>query len=77
MNSFEEFFVGYSSDDNQYTIITISHHNTHLFFGEIIELSSNMSYNLSEENLFREISDSDLLEFTCQKTYKLFNIKKI
>lgn len=76
-DSFQEFFAGYSNDDNPYAILTTSRHNTHLLVGDIIELSSDVSYILLEKDLFKELFDSDLLKFTCQKAHKLSNIERI
>lgn len=77
INSFGEFFAGYSSEGNQHAIVITSRHNTYLFLGDIIKLSSDISHTLLEKDLFRELSNSDLLEFTCQKVYELSNIEKI
>ena len=72
--SFGEFFAGY--DDNQYAV-TIPCHNIHLPSSNTTGISSDLSHISFKDDLFGELSASDLLKFTCQEAWKLFDIESI
>ena len=73
-DSFGEFFAGY--DDNQHAVIT-PRRDTHLPSGNTTWPSSDVSHTPSKDDLFGELSDSDLLEFTHQEACKLSNTESI
>lgn len=75
INSFEEFLVGYSSNNNQYLILIIAYCITYL--SPLIRLSFHILHALFEEDLLGELSNSDLLEFTYQEDHKLSIMKSI
>lgn len=72
--SFGEFLADY--DDNQH-IITTPYHDTHLPSGNRTGPSSDKLHTLSKDDLFRELSNSDLQKFTCQEPRKLFDTESI
>lgn len=63
-NSFEEFFAG--CDNNQYAVTT-PRYDIHLPSDDTTKPSSNVSHTPSKDNLFGELSNSHLLEFTRQE----------
>lgn len=71
INSFGEFFASYSNNDNQYITITIPYCNTHLLPYNTIGLNSDLSHTLLKKDLFGELSNLDLLEFTYQEAHEL------
>lgn len=73
-NSFREFFADY--DNNQYAVTTLRH-NTYLPSGNMTGPNSDVSHTLSKDDLFGELSDSDLLKFTRQEACELFDTKRM
>lgn len=74
INSFEKFFADYNDNQN---VVIIPHYNTHLLSGNRTGSSFDILHTPSKDNLFGDLSDSDLLEFIHQEGCVLFNTKSI
>lgn len=77
INSFKEFFIGYSNNENYYKIVISSYYNTYLLLDSIIRLSFNVLYTLLKDDLFEKLFNSDLLKFAWQEIQELSNKKSI